>query len=907
MCIRDRSRSASPMIPSTHHHHQSHQSLRKRVSFQQRPSPLLESSEYRVGPGASLLSGGDEVVAGGGGGITERTDSTSASPPHRILPPSAAIPTAAHHPQNNNQRATSPAGYHSHSASYSASYSTLNSQRLYPQQNHHPQQLQLQAPIAPVMPEVPAILQGGGSTAPPLHILGVPITALLCNRCVGTWEGFTSSIHRKKHLKTHQLRRARWAPKPLQVTHDGVECTSCAMRPIVGTRWRCLDCTDQVNLCDACYRDGEVPLGHTVRHNLWNISTPLTIDEEASSLVEDLTRSIYPLLGVPTPGVCHTVTRRIKDHLGSNAELVGDIVCGQQQQSVLIAPGSRVGTASKIKIVNSIANYSNQLLSVVQKSAVERTRDEVRQAEVLRARAGRIANDWPASLSTLLDDPRQLRHFNTPAIRNYRSFLEYQRSTLSSGDVALIAIAAAQVALSDESESLSSYISPDERNASRIRVSNTKRLAGGNSGGSVAELMRFAVDRYFKDISQLPAFLNNNYTINNTMTSASNYQFAGSMSRMMMMRGGSIINGGGGSSGGFGCSSSALLSNNSNLYCSSLIGLLTATNNNNRSSIFGGGNNNIVPASSMHRSILLRGRQISTTSSSTGINVVVPSSSSSSSPQRGGGVGGAPSFRTIVPGGGGSGYNGGGHRYVEAGGPLGGSGVVERRRSTSQNQSLDTTASSGGHVASAISTDDSTMTLSQKGEVDSSSHENDDVVVIDAETQELDDMEAKLADLLKKGEARRRAALHQRPTHASGGVKKTQVLSPTTTSAQQPPTAVPALQAGLLLPAVHGYTTSAGGGENDMSSPFCNNTTTSSPFFPTDKRGSGPCDTSLITMVNASTAAQAGGDDEEDEDSHTIPLHEVAANVVAAHYAERNSDAELIVCLLYTSPSPRDS
>ena len=678
----------------------------------------------------------------------------------------------------------------------------------------------------------------------------------------------------------------------------------------MGTRWRCLDCTDQVNLCDACYRDGEVPLGHTVRHNLWNISTPLTIDEEASSLVEDLTRSIYPLLGVPTPGVCHTVTRRLKDHLGTNAELVGDIVCGQQQQSVLVAPGSRVGTASKIKIVNSIANYSNQLLSVVQKSAVERTRDEVRQAEVLRARAGRIANDWPASLSTLLDEPRQLRHFNTPAIKNYRAFLEYQRSTLSSGDVALIAIAAAQVALADESESLSSYISADERNASRIRVSYTKRLAGGNNGGSVAELMRFAVDRYFKDISQIPAFLmNNNNSYNNitnaTTTSSSNYQFAGSMSRLMMMRGGSVV--GGGTGGGFG-SSSVLLSNNSKLYCSSLVGLLAASSNNNttvsnksmphsRSSILYGTTSGatVLPASSMHRSLLQRSRQLSTGSSVT--TAVAPSSSSS---PRGGG---APSFHTHVPGGGGSKYKSGGNRYAE--GPLSGGGIVERRRSMSQNQSEDASGNNNTTTTTTTLSSDSTMTFTHKCGV----VEEIDEVVVDADTLELDDMEAKLADLLKKGEARRRAALHQRPKpQASGGsTRKAQVLSPPASSSSPPAnTTVSApLQAGLLLPAVHGNTTATdvGGGDNDMSSPFSNNAATS-PFF-TDKRrtsslagghhrGSGTCDTSLITMVNAS-AHNADEDEEEDEDSHTIPLHEVAANVVAAHYAERNSDAELIV------------
>lgn len=226
-----------------------------------------------------------------------------------------------------------------------------------------------------------AVVSAASMTAP-VHALGIPITTLLCNRCVGQYEGYGSGLHQHKHLKTHSARKSNWAPNPLRVTHIGTECSACGMTPITGTRHRCLDCLDRIDLCEACHRDAEEPLCHSVRHRIWKITVPLTVDEEVNSFVEEIIAPLYNYVGVPRP--LHAVTRRI------NPNHTDTDYSENHNQDY------------------SVTHFTDALLTVDQRREIERERTGVLQIETLKAAALRIAHDWPAHVSELLNQERQL-------------------------------------------------------------------------------------------------------------------------------------------------------------------------------------------------------------------------------------------------------------------------------------------------------------------------------------------------------------------------------------------------------------------------------------------------------------------------------------------------------------------
>ncbi|TPX37620.1 hypothetical protein SmJEL517_g00750 [Synchytrium microbalum] len=60
--------------------------------------------------------------------------------------------------------------------------------------------------------------------------------------------------------------------------HHGYKCDSCGSEPIVGGRWKCLQC-DELDLCDPCHLKDY--LGHSSSHSMTLIETP-----EVSSAIE---------------------------------------------------------------------------------------------------------------------------------------------------------------------------------------------------------------------------------------------------------------------------------------------------------------------------------------------------------------------------------------------------------------------------------------------------------------------------------------------------------------------------------------------------------------------------------------------------------------------------------------------
>ncbi len=166
------------------------------------------------------------------------------------------------------------------------------------------------------------------------YALGVPITVHLCKECVAQWEGYGVNSHDMKHTLGHRICKSVFAPNPHQVTHCGVECTGCGLLPIVGTRYRCKDCLDWVNLCTACFESGEVPRGHLLQHNLEKLSKAPSLEEEVMHFVDGL----FQL--APNSGGCGVdgrVSRKIFIEWGLGSEVAMALLRGLEVQHVQLS------------------------------------------------------------------------------------------------------------------------------------------------------------------------------------------------------------------------------------------------------------------------------------------------------------------------------------------------------------------------------------------------------------------------------------------------------------------------------------------------------------------------------------------------------------------------------------------
>lgn len=66
--------------------------------------------------------------------------------------------------------------------------------------------------------------------------------------------------------------------------HDGIACDGCDCAPIIGERWRCVDCVDDFSFCKECY-EGVDGLQHRQKgHRLFIISPPWDIEEVRRSM-----------------------------------------------------------------------------------------------------------------------------------------------------------------------------------------------------------------------------------------------------------------------------------------------------------------------------------------------------------------------------------------------------------------------------------------------------------------------------------------------------------------------------------------------------------------------------------------------------------------------------------------------
>lgn len=153
--------------------------------------------------------------------------------------------------------------------------------------------------------------------------LGVPITVHLCKQCLAYWEGYGLGSHDMLHVKTHKMVKSAQAPNPHVVTHPGVACSVCDMLPIVGTRYRCKVCSDFVNMCEQCYRDGEEPCAHQREHDVEVLSRPPTLEDEVQHLIQ-------LLFGSTDSDDDGLITRSEFHHWGQQCEVAASLLRGFQ-------------------------------------------------------------------------------------------------------------------------------------------------------------------------------------------------------------------------------------------------------------------------------------------------------------------------------------------------------------------------------------------------------------------------------------------------------------------------------------------------------------------------------------------------------------------------------------------------
>lgn len=162
--------------------------------------------------------------------------------------------------------------------------------------------------------------------------LGVPITVHLCKQCAPTWEGYGCNAHDMLHsAKSHTLVKGRAAPNPHVVTHEGVQCNVCEMLPIVGNRYRCLDCNDMTNLCEDCYASGEQPGSHRTGHTVDRLTKAVSLEAE----VQHFTNRILSSLDTNADG---QITREEFLDWGLHNELASCLLRGFHIHDVRILP-----------------------------------------------------------------------------------------------------------------------------------------------------------------------------------------------------------------------------------------------------------------------------------------------------------------------------------------------------------------------------------------------------------------------------------------------------------------------------------------------------------------------------------------------------------------------------------------
>ncbi|KAI0687748.1 hypothetical protein C8T65DRAFT_746966 [Cerioporus squamosus] len=83
----------------------------------------------------------------------------------------------------------------------------------------------------------------------------------------------TSALGRTKYENMRNVYRATSLAAGRGPSHTGVVCDACKMSPLVGVRYRCLDCADY-DMCVKCFSNPTLRTTHNLKHVFFPVTTP---------------------------------------------------------------------------------------------------------------------------------------------------------------------------------------------------------------------------------------------------------------------------------------------------------------------------------------------------------------------------------------------------------------------------------------------------------------------------------------------------------------------------------------------------------------------------------------------------------------------------------------------------------
>ncbi|KAI0962257.1 hypothetical protein AcV7_001138 [Taiwanofungus camphoratus] len=144
-----------------------------------------------------------------------------------------------------------------------------------------------------------------GITCDGCHTINLRGVRFKCNDCPNFDLCITciSSNIRDEHPIRHSFHPIRKAHDLEQIIHVGIHCNVCDVDPIVGVRYKCLEC-DDYDLCAGCLSSASQREKHDLSHAFFPIETPGNMDiyRRAYDLTA-ISRSSFPRSVAPPPPV----------------------------------------------------------------------------------------------------------------------------------------------------------------------------------------------------------------------------------------------------------------------------------------------------------------------------------------------------------------------------------------------------------------------------------------------------------------------------------------------------------------------------------------------------------------------------------------------------------------------------
>mmetsp|Transcript_33163 Transcript_33163/g.53318 ORF Transcript_33163/g.53318 Transcript_33163/m.53318 type:complete len:5108 (-) Transcript_33163:115-15438(-) len=137
-----------------------------------------------------------------------------------------------------------------------------------------------------------------------------------------------------------------------RVVHTGIGCDGCGMNPIVGVRFKCVNC-DEYNLCTRCEMYSEATRGHFAMHVFLKLRRPLPFVKDTNPTALIPNQTLIPILLHPSLFPQLRQAERELDLSGLSEKTLGD---GANGAAMTLNPNSSVGSSTSISNVGASAS-----------------------------------------------------------------------------------------------------------------------------------------------------------------------------------------------------------------------------------------------------------------------------------------------------------------------------------------------------------------------------------------------------------------------------------------------------------------------------------------------------------------------------------------------------------------------